>query len=110
MTLCIEAPDGSATRANLAVGEPVAVTLSRPTSYSTMQIKGIIASVQAPTSDDLDQVRTHADAFLAEVAQHGFSGTAAQRFVGTGTGLQTVVIDVTERYDQTPGPDAGRAL
>jgi hypothetical protein len=84
------------------------VTLSRPTSYSTVQVKGTMMAVQAPSAGDLERVRAHVDAFFAEVGRLGLVEDVARRLVGTA--LRTVVVEVTERYDQTPGPGAGRAL
>jgi hypothetical protein len=108
MIVCVEAPHGSATRGNLVVGDPLAVTLSRPTSYSTVQVKGMIAAVEAPSAGDLERVQAHVHAFFDEVGKLGLLGDVARRLVGTE--LRTVVVEVAERYDQTPGPGAGRPL
>jgi hypothetical protein len=73
-----------------------------------VQVKGKMVAVEAPSPDDLERAQTHVHAFVAEVGKLGLVGDLARRLVGNE--LRTVVVEVTERYDQTPGPGAGRAL
>jgi len=108
LMLCVHAPAGSATAANLVAGAQIAVTMSRPSTYATVQLKGRV-SVVAPLDDtDRRRVATHVAAFVDETSAAGLSpGAAAQLARGE---LVTVVVDVLERYDQTPGAGAGKAL
>jgi hypothetical protein len=108
LSLCVDAPEGSDTLANLRTGSALAVTLSRPTSYVTVQLKGSVAAVGAPGPDDLEAAERHADAFVAETGAVGLPEAIARAIVGSA--LVAVAIHVAERYDQTPGPGAGRAL
>jgi hypothetical protein len=108
LELCVDAPAGSATRTNLEAGSPMAVTLSRPTSYLTVQLKGPVASFGEPDTEALALADAHIEAFVAETSAVGVPeaivrGLAADELVA-------VAVDVAQRYDQTPGPGAGREL
>jgi hypothetical protein len=108
MELCVNAPEGSPTRANLLAGSPVAVTLSRPTTYSTVQLKGPVASVGEPEPGALRAAEAHVDAFVAEVGALGVPEPVIRTTVGVE--LLAIAVDVAERYDGTPGAGAGRPL
>jgi hypothetical protein len=108
LMLCVEAPPGSPTRDNLAAGAPLAANLSRPSTYSAVQLKGTVRDMRAPSAAELDRVAAHVDAFAVEVAGLGMDPEAARGFAGAE--FVTVVVDVTERYDQTPGSGAGAPL
>jgi hypothetical protein len=108
LTLCVEAPAGSSMARNLQAGSPVAAMLARLTSQTTVQLKGQPIEVRAPTNDRLAAVREHVANFVAEITQVGVPEAHARALVGTD--FVTVTIDVAERFDETPGPDAGREL
>lgn len=108
LTLCIDAPDGSDTRTNLAAGSPVAVTLSRPTSYVSVQLKGPLRTLADPDDHALRIAAEHVGAFVAETSTLGVPEALTRATVGDE--LVLVAFDVVERYDQTPGPGAGRSL
>jgi hypothetical protein len=108
LELCVDAPAGSPTRANLEGGSPMAVTLSRPTSYLTVQLKGPVATFGEPTDDARRAVGVHIEAFVAETSAVGVPEEIIRTLAAAE--LVAVAIDVAERYDQTPGPGAGRAL
>jgi hypothetical protein len=108
LTLIVDAPEGSPTRANLGGGSPVAVTLSRPTSYATIQLKGPVVKVREPSDAELASMRAHVEAFVIEAVAMGMQAAIARRIVGDE--MVVVEMAVAERYDQTPGPGAGRRL
>lgn len=108
LTLCVEAPPGSAMEANLTGGSPLAATLSRPTTYSSIQLKGAVTQLRPPTDGELERVAVHVDGFVVETAAIGVDPALSRRLVGQR--LVTVVVGVTERYDQTPGSGAGARL
>lgn len=108
LMLCVEAPPGSPTERNLRDGSPLAATFSLPSSYATAQLKGVVTAIEPPSPDRLAAVGRHADAFVTETSKVGMSPPLARRTVGTE--FLTVVVAVAERYDQTPGEGAGRAL
>jgi hypothetical protein len=108
LTLCVELPPGSRTRANLEDNGAIAATFSLPTTYRTIQIKGIAREVRAPTPEDRARVDEHAAAFARETGAVGLSPVLAQRLLDDE--LVAVTFDVQELFDQTPGPTAGTRL
>lgn len=106
MTLAITAPAGSPTLANLESGGAIAMTISEPLTYRTVQVKGIVEHVGAPSAADRARAQRHVERFGAEVAQLGVEG-AERLFLGD---LRVAGFRVAEMFVQTPGPDAGRRL
>lgn len=108
LALCVAAAPGSRTRANLERGGVIAVTVSVPTTYRTVQLKGAITAMGEPTPDDLARVEEHLAAFGAQVVQVGIAASHVARF--REPVLLAVRMAIAERYEQTPGPRAGAAL
>jgi hypothetical protein len=108
LTVCVEATPDSPMARNLASGSPVAATLARLASQTTVQLKGPVVEVATPTQDRLDAVSEHVDGFVAETAFVGVPESIARGLVGPD--LLTVTIAVAEQSDETPGPSAGRPL
>jgi hypothetical protein len=108
LTVCVEAAPESAMARNLESGRPVAATLARLTSHTTIQLKGPVVEVATPTQERLDAVTEHVEGFVAETAVVGVPESTARALVGSD--LLTVTIEVAERFDETPGTGAGRPL
>lgn len=108
LTLCVEAPDNSATEANLVAGSPLAATLTRPSTYTSVQLKGALSQVRPPLAAELERVAAHVDSFAIETAPLGLDPELARRLAGDR--LVTIVVEIAERYDQTPGSGAGARL
>jgi hypothetical protein len=109
MRLCIEAPSPSRTRDNLRPGAEIATTLSRPTTYRSAQVKGVVAELREPLAADLAVADEHHAAFVAEAQRVGMTASRAGRAFDRGA-LLSVSVTVHELYDQTPGPAAGGRL
>lgn len=107
LTLALTAPAGSPTLAHLEANGAVAVTASQPLSYRTVQVKGVVEHVEAPSEQDRARARAHLDRFVAEVAQLGITSGADGLFLGD---LRTVTFRVKEVFEQSPGDGAGRRL
>jgi len=108
LTVCVEAARGSAMASNLRDRSPVAATLSRLQSHTTVQLKGIPVHVRAPTATRLRAVAAHVDRFANEGMAVGMPEAFARGLVGPE--LLDVTIEICERSDETPGPNAGRPL
>jgi hypothetical protein len=108
LTVCVEAAPDSAMARNLESGSPVAATVARLASQTTVQLKGPVLEVAPPTQDRLDAVAEHVDGFVAETAVVGVPESLARALVGPD--LLTVTIEVAERFDETPGSGAGKPL
>jgi hypothetical protein len=108
LTVCVEAAPDSAMVCNLKVGAPVAATLARLTSHTTVQLKGPAVDVSPPTPERLAAVAEHIERFLAEGEDVGMPESFGRGLIGRE--LMTVTIEVTERSDETPGPEVRRPL
>jgi hypothetical protein len=106
--LCVEAPVGSRMRDNLQSNGAIAVTCSRPTTYRTVQLKGRVASIADPSAEQLADVERHAEAFSSEAEQVGLGPGSGFRLLDSA--LLSVIFEVAEIYDQTPGPNAGARI
>jgi hypothetical protein len=110
LELCVIAPPGSQTRANLEENGAIAVGFSPPTIARALQVKGVVVSVREPEREDLERAERHFGAFTAEVEQFGISGRVARRVFGPPSEFLAVMLSIDEVFDQTPGPRAGRRV
>jgi hypothetical protein len=108
LTMCVGAAADSPMRANLERGGTVAATFSLPTTYRTVQLKGLVLDVSDPTDADLQRADEHLAAFTEQVRRIGILASRAPRL--REPALLAVRMEIRERYDQTPGPRAGTAL
>ncbi len=109
LLLCVSAPEGSATRANLEVNGAVALGFCPPTIAKAVQLKGVAVVLGEPGPDDLERVERHVGEFRAECERIGVPPAIAERMVDRSS-LVLVSVSIDEGYDQTPGPTAGRRL
>lgn len=109
LTLCLIAPPGSATRANLEQNGRIAVGFSPPTIARAVQVKGVAVEVGDAGRDELERAGRHFEAFCAEVEAIGFASELAGRIYGRAD-FVSVTVSIEDVFDQTPGPTAGRRL
>ena len=109
LRVCVETRAGSHTVESLLLGAPIAMTLTRPSTYRSLQVKGAVAAIEAPTEGQLARVDDHWMAYAAEAELVGVSARLVSRLVDRQA-LLTVTVDLEEAYDQTPGPRAGVRL
>jgi len=109
VTLCLPAPEGSRTRANLERNGAVAVGFSPPTIARAVQVKGVVIWVGEPEAAELERVERHFRSFVAEAGRVGAPAELSERML-VRTGLVAVQFSIDEVFDQTPGPTAGRRL
>jgi len=107
LEVAVTAPQGSSMLSNLESAGSIAVTVSQPTTYRTMQMKGIVDEISVPTEDHHARVRSHLDLFFEEVSKVGITENATNVFLGE---LRVVHFTVADLFDQTPGSDAGSRL
>lgn len=110
LRLCVDAPSGSATRANLEGNGGVAVGFNPPTTSRALQIKGIAASVREPAPEELERCERHFVAFSVEGEQVGVSASVLRRIFAAPGDLVSVTLSIDEVFDQTPGAAAGRRV
>ena len=86
----------------------IAMTVSYPVSYRSVQLKGRSTRVVAPDAEDRDWVQRSREAFMASTALIGDPPGVIRNLW-----MQDVVridFEVEHAFDQTPGPEAGAPL
>ena len=109
LRLCVDAPPGSATRANLEGNGAIAVGFNPPTAARALQVKGVATSVLGPTPNELARCERHFLAFCVEGARVGVSESQLRR-VFAPRDLVSVSLSIDDVFDQTPGAAAGRRV
>ena len=95
--------------AQLAAGRPVAMTAADVASLWSVQVKGTSLGVEPARAADDERVGRYVEAFFHDVeTTDGTPRVVLDRLVPDA--VVAFTIEVTEVYDQTPGPDAGRAV
>jgi hypothetical protein len=110
LRLCVDAPAGSATRANLQGNAPVAVGFNPPTTSRALQIKGVACSVREPVPEERERAEQHFVAFGIEGERVGVSASVLRRIFAPPRDLVSVTLSIDEVFDQTPGAGAGRRV
>jgi hypothetical protein len=104
----IMAADDETAVANLATGV-VALTGADVRTLRSTQLKGRVLAVEPPSEDDLERVRRHCDSFVAIVEEvDGMPPELTRRMFPTR--LVAVELEIDTRFDQSPGPGAGRVV
>ena len=93
---------------NLRENGRIAVTCTRPTDHFTCQLKGRVQSIKRATSADRDLSRRWHREFMAELTAIGVPSALSEAWIAEPT--LAVEITVTDVFDQTPGPGAGRKV
>jgi hypothetical protein len=75
----------------------------------SVQLKGRVVSTEPPTTEDVQQVAQHSNAFFRAVHEtDGLSIALLERLLPAT--VLAVVFEVEEVFDQSPGPTAGAAV
>jgi hypothetical protein len=88
---------------------PIAVTAADVRTLESVQVKGRVRSIEPPHPDDLALAHVQSEAFFAAInEQDGHPFDVLRRLMPDS--ITMVEIDVTEVYDQSPGPRAGARI
>lgn len=93
---------------NLRANGLIAVTCTRPTDHITCQLKGRLRSIKPVRAAGRDVSRKWHREFIAELRAIGMPSELGEAWIIEPT--VAVDIAVTEVFDQTPGPGAGKKL
>jgi hypothetical protein len=93
---------------NLRDNGRIAVTCTRPTDHVTCQLKGRVKSMKPVSAVDRDVSRRWHREFMAELTAIGVPSALSEAWIAEPT--LAVEFVVTDLFDQTPGPDAGRKV
>ena len=85
-----------------------AVTVARPTDERACQVKGRFVAARPVQDDERAHARRQWAAFVDNLEYIGIPRVSSQTWISTPD--LAVRLKVTEVFDQTPGPEAGKAL
>ncbi len=105
VTVYIPAATGQETVANVATTRRIAVSLSRPLTHETIQIKGISRGVRLAAPGDEEYVRERLYAFADVLDAIGLPMRITRNMAHWPA--FAIEMSVEEVFDQTPGPKAG---
>ncbi|HET9396748.1 MAG TPA: hypothetical protein VFO36_11875, partial [Nitrospiraceae bacterium] len=108
LTLFLAETFASKTLDNLRDNGMIAVTCTRPTDHITCQLKGLVRSIKPVTAAQLSLSRRWHRDFTAELMAVGVSSTLTEGWIVEPT--VAVEVAVTDVFDQTPGPGAGKRV
>jgi predicted pyridoxine 5'-phosphate oxidase superfamily flavin-nucleotide-binding protein len=93
---------------NLRENGKIAVTCTRPTDHITCQIKGHVRSMKPVSPGNRETSRRWHREFMAELTAIGVPSALGEAWIVEPT--VAVEIAVTDVFDQTPGPAAGKKI
>ena len=93
---------------NLRENGQIAVTCTRPTDHITCQLKGQVRSIKRVASAERDLSRRWHREFMAELTAIGVPPKLSEAWIAEPT--LAVEFAVTDVFDQTPGPGAGKKV
>jgi len=96
------------TLANLRANGRIAMTVADPMSLRSVQFKGRFQRTDDATEDDRAWVRQQREAFLVVTSLVGDPPSMIRNMWMDD--VVRVTFEVDRAFDQTPGPDAGKAL
>ena len=96
------------TLTNLRDNGQIAVTCTRPTDHVTCQLKGQVKSMKPATAADRGTSRRWHREFIAELMAIGVPAALGEAWITEPT--VAVEIAVSDVFDQTPGPGAGKKI
>lgn len=93
---------------DLEANGQVAVVCARPVDDRAVQIKGSVVSIRPIEDRERAGTLTHWNAFLDKLEYIGIPRTASDTWVRVAD--LVIRVRVTALFEQTPGPQAGKAL
>ncbi|UJR86559.1 pyridoxamine 5'-phosphate oxidase family protein [Sandaracinus amylolyticus] len=108
ITIYVPRSVGARAVANLATEPRIALTFSRPHDHRTYQLKGTTTAVRDAGDDERAIVEAYRASFAVALDVVGIPRRVTMR-VATWPAV-AIDLDVTDVFDQTPGPAAGARL
>jgi hypothetical protein len=93
---------------DLETNGQAALTVARPTDERACQVKGVFLGVRQVQSEELPRVQQQWSDFLDNLEYIGIPRVASRTWVDVPD--LAIRLRVTEVFDQTPGPNAGRII
>jgi hypothetical protein len=95
--------------ANISAGRQLAVTGADVRTLRSIQLKGQVVLVEPATAADLDEMTMMSSAFFEAVHEADRTDPALLHRL-LPSEVMACELEVSEAYDQTPGPGAGVAM
>ncbi|HEY0157649.1 MAG TPA: pyridoxamine 5'-phosphate oxidase family protein [Thermoanaerobaculia bacterium] len=108
VTVYVPAATAQETVANVATTRRVAVSVTRPLTHESVQIKGLARGVRLAPPSDEQFVRERLNAFAAVLDEIGLPARLTRSMAHWPA--FAIELSVEEVFDQTPGPKAGNAI
>lgn len=108
MTVYVPEAPGAEALANIATNGAVAVVFEKPMTHRTVQVKGRCVAMRPAGEADRAAVEGWADRFAADVIAVGAPIPYARRL--RRWPCRAVTLEVTDVFEQSPGPHAGERL
>ena len=108
VTVFLSEPIAGKTIDNLRENGMIAVTCTRPTDHITCQLKGKVRSMKSVNSAQQKMSRQWHHEFVAELKAIGVPSALGEAWIVEPT--VAVEMAVTDVFDQTPGPGAGKRI
>ena len=109
VTVFVEEARASRPFSNLAETATVAMTVTSPVSYRSVQFKGALLATGSAEAADEPWVQKQRDAFQVETMLVGDSPQSMKNMAMSGP-LVWLRFKTERAFDQTPGPEAGLPL
>lgn len=93
---------------NLRSNGRIAVTFARPVDYRAVQLKGRVTDIRPWADTDASLIVRYRQRFFDNLVAIGIERDQCERLASSG--CTAVSFNVTELYQQTPGPGAGEPL
>jgi hypothetical protein len=93
---------------NLRENRQVAVTVSNPITFRSVQFKGWCSDISEPAAEDAAWVERQRGMMTAALGARGLPAQIVRSFWSRDVIKLRLVIE--KRFDQTPGPGAGAAI
>src|SRR5919201_3077316 len=93
---------------NLRENGLIAISCTRPTDHVACQLKGRVRSIRPASAADRDAARQWHREFIGEIIAIGVPAELCEAWIAEPT--VSVEVDVTDVFEQTPGPGAGEKL
>jgi hypothetical protein len=106
--LFVDRAKGQRTLANLRDNRLLAITCTSPITYRSVQLKGWCIEIGDPVPDDEPWVAHHREAFSESARARGLPAHVTRNLWSRDVVKLRLLVE--ERYDQTPGPGAGKKL
>ena len=111
ITVFLSVRSARAVLEDLRSGAPIAAVFCLPSTHATLQFKSTSAKVPPLAHADREIMQAYAKAFHDEIASLGYDDPFAADLVAPASDDAVAVQFVPSAvFDQTPGPEAGRAL